>query len=777
MSGIENIPANDRIERFLASDGQTVFSYDFPVYDAGDLDVRRFRAGVETPLINGGDYTVAGAGTQPGGSITLTVPALAGDLLVVRSAQPVARATDFADGGDLPAASLDEEFNRLFIALQQLQATIAQAIRLPPSDPTTAAELATALSRANSVLGFDSAGAIELVPRATIGGASFQQTGTGSVLRTVQDELRLLSVNPRQFGAVGDGAADDTLALQRAANEAAAQGAMLVIPRGTYRITDTVTFPGAIPTVFQQGLISYAGPAGRAALVVGDGGTAANRCRRYLGLRVERATLASWLDEADVGIRLRNMDSSLIEVLQAERFTIGVQTFGDGRGFEDSTLILGRLVDNRYALDIRTNLSTAWNNSNRYIGGHFANSSATWPLLSRFGVRFSRAAGGYNLHNGHFFFGPGFELQNQGFTVDAIPFLTEVNSRSVCAYGIRMEANSDVVARHTAGAADHVYEVAFASNGTYTGPEGDAYLLRVDYPAGATRAGGTVVPLHQAAAAVHSPKLIAAVPHLRAAAFRWTSADIGFDGLACLSGNPAGPPTTLNGLAFPGLNLFTLLSDTVQMPTSRALGFVVRTNVCKEFLIAFDGSNLRPTIMLFDGAENVLGSGVVPLLSNQSLAWNATAQWWQATADSADGTYTRLQRVTVPAAAQLAIIGVGSSDPAAQLSALRLYCPQIHHPQVIAGGARRWGTRELTAVAAAIDPPSIAAGATHNFNVTLTDARPGDFAEASFVLATVLPFLAQAQTDAVNVRIWNPTGAPVDLAAGDVFVRVVKPRL
>jgi hypothetical protein len=120
---------------------------------------------------------------------------------------------------------------------------------------------------------------------------------------------------------------------------------------------------------------------------------------------------------------------------------------------------------------------------------------------------------------------------------------------------------------------------------------------------------------------------------------------------------------------------------------------------------------------------------------------------------------------------------VGSSQPAGVLRALRLYAPALHHPQVLYGGGRRWGTRELSALAAATDPPSIAAGATHNFNVTLTDARPGDFAQASFGLATVLPFFAQAQSDAVNVRIWNPTGAAVDLAAGDVFVRVIKPRL
>ena len=38
----------------------------------------------------------------------------------------------------------------------------------------------------------------------------------------------------------------------------------------------------------------------------------------------------------------------MIEIRQVERFTIGVQTLGVERGFEDSVLHLGRLVDNRY---------------------------------------------------------------------------------------------------------------------------------------------------------------------------------------------------------------------------------------------------------------------------------------------------------------------------------------------------------------------------------------------------------------------------------------------
>ena len=42
-----------------------------------------------------------------------------------------------------------------------------------------------------------------------------------------------------------------------------------------------------------------------------------------------------------------------------EGFTIGIRTLGDGRGFEDSTLVLGRIVNNRIGLDIRCATDTA----------------------------------------------------------------------------------------------------------------------------------------------------------------------------------------------------------------------------------------------------------------------------------------------------------------------------------------------------------------------------------------------------------------------------------
>jgi hypothetical protein len=527
-----------------------------------------------------------------------------------------------------------------------------------------------------------------------------------------------------------------------------------------------------------RGTLLYDGPPGRSALTLGDAGSVNNQRKRYIGLAVLRASQSDWSDENDIGIRIRNIDASVVEVRQSERFTIGVQLIGDARGSEDSDLYYGRLIDNRIGLDLRTLTAGAWMNSLRHYGGHFACQSGTNPTQPRFGVRFSNAPGAYDRHNAHSFFAPAFELQRQGTpgTVDAIPFLLEAaDGRGLFAYGIRMEACSPFVARHGGGFNDAVYEVNYVGTYGFLGCD-------IQYAAGATRAGGTVIPRHQAAAAIGTPRLVAEAGNLRARAFRWSASETGFDGLAVLSGNPAGPPATLNGFCFPGLNALTLNPDSAGLPTSRALAFVVDAEHCKEYFLAAEGSELRPVVLQFDAAENVLGAAAPALLSNMNIAFaGAPAFWWEGNANldslSAGLALNRLQRVTLHASCRYAAIGVRGGTAAATLRALRLYTPAHHAPPLLAGGSRRWGTRELTATAA-WDPPSVAAAASATLAVAVPGAVPGDAAAAGFSGATILPFLAQVSgDDAVSVRLWNPTGAAVDLPGGTVFVRVVKPRL
>lgn len=777
---------------YLGNGVTTEFPVPFAFFGTAELAVieRDAATGAETVLSLGGQYGVAG-GDGAAGTVTALAAPAAGKQWTILRATDALQTIDYQANDSFPAESHERALDRLTALLQERDRDADRSLRVAATDALTGLALPSSIARANKVLAFDSTGAPVVLSQLDQSAQTVMATGAG-VARSLAAHLRLCS--PANWGGAGNGLADDTAALQNSATYAGAQGLLWVVPEGVWRTTSAVVVPGGVAGVLMEGKLLYDGAGGEVALTIGDGGSTRNRAKRLLGLWVVRNAQSDWTSEADIGLRLRNLDACRVEVRAVEQFTIGLQTYGDARGFEDSDIHLGRLTNNKIQLDVHAEAIGSWNNSVRYYGGHLANDVATNPTLDRFGVRFSKGTGGYNLHNAHTFYGTAFELQNQAGLVAAIPFLSEVNSRGVRGYGLRIEGNSPTVARHTAGAQDHVYEIAFSSNGAITGEEGNAYLLEMDYPAGATRAGGTIVALHQAAAAQHSPRLIAGAPSLRATAFRWSATEVGFDGLAVLSANPSGPPTTLTGLAFAGLSGITLNADSITMPTSRALGFVVDCTVCKEFFIAAEGSKIRPTVMLFDAAETVLGNAAVPLASNQGLAWNATAQWWQSTADAQDTTYTRLQRITVPAAAKKAIIGIGSSDPASLLSALRLYTSGVHAPQVLAGGGRAWGTRELRGSYSGWAVPDLASGAvaqltaTTGSQVLVTGARQGDSVAVGYVMSAgsqnggVVFGGSVSVADRVSVSVHNQSAGTIQLDGGatntvDLIVTVTKPRV
>ena len=65
---------------------------------------------------------------------------------------------------------------------------------------------------------------------------SFLQAGTGAVTRNMQDKARE-SVSVKDFGAVGDGVADDTAAIQATINVAQGSKSRVHIPAGVYKIS------------------------------------------------------------------------------------------------------------------------------------------------------------------------------------------------------------------------------------------------------------------------------------------------------------------------------------------------------------------------------------------------------------------------------------------------------------------------------------------------------------------------------------------------------------
>jgi len=121
----------------------------------------------------------------------------------------------------------------------------------------------------------------------------YDPAGAGAVQRTVQSKLRDV-VSVKDFGAVGDGVADDTAAIQAAIN--ASYGHRLFLPRGLYKLTSPLVIQpvysglSQLPlTIFGEGFDANGGNGGTVLLVqhtgngiTMDNSTAGNSDARFI---------------------------------------------------------------------------------------------------------------------------------------------------------------------------------------------------------------------------------------------------------------------------------------------------------------------------------------------------------------------------------------------------------------------------------------------------------------------------------------------------------------
>src|SRR5690242_7864821 len=87
--------------------------------------------------------------------------------------------------------------------------------------------------------------------------------GSNPSLGAIQDAVLALQdreFNVKDFGAIGNGVADDTAAIQAALNAVPKTGATIYFPRGAYILTSTVSYTGTAPIVLKgDGMESSSG--------------------------------------------------------------------------------------------------------------------------------------------------------------------------------------------------------------------------------------------------------------------------------------------------------------------------------------------------------------------------------------------------------------------------------------------------------------------------------------------------------------------------------------
>lgn len=137
------IAENDAIVQITATGGQTVFNYDFPIFDEDHIVVKKTQAsdGVTSTLVLTTDYTVEDVGEESGGTITLTSGATDNDVYTLLRDTPEERLTDFNQQGDFFASSLNREFDLIAQWSQQLRRDVDKSVRFSDEETSTASTL------------------------------------------------------------------------------------------------------------------------------------------------------------------------------------------------------------------------------------------------------------------------------------------------------------------------------------------------------------------------------------------------------------------------------------------------------------------------------------------------------------------------------------------------------------------------------------------------------------------------------------------------------------
>lgn len=284
------VPQQDPVTSHTGNGVTTIFAYDFLLINTVDLQV----------FVNGDlktlnvDYTISGVGVPAGGTVTFGAAPAAGAAILLQRAVALQRDTDYQYAGDFQAVTVNLDFNRLWMAIQDGRVLGELGLRFPAGD--SASKLLPPVAvRALRALGFDAAGnpvaiagagdASELAllllddsnafnGPALVGfdpGLDYPPNTVGSRLAGLADQAdpakgaallgyklnalssvgRLLSaklaeiISVKDFGAKGDGVTNDTAAIQAADAYARATKSSLYFPDGTYMVSQLVVYTGS----------------------------------------------------------------------------------------------------------------------------------------------------------------------------------------------------------------------------------------------------------------------------------------------------------------------------------------------------------------------------------------------------------------------------------------------------------------------------------------------------------------------------------------------------
>ena len=131
------------VVRYIVTAGVLSYAVPFPIYSEKDVRVTFSTDGrTETALVLGADYTVAVL-SSGGGTVTLNSAGIvpAGAVLAVASAIPATQEADFSATTDVDTGALETQLDRQVQTIQQLEAELDRAVKVPAASEDTPEEV------------------------------------------------------------------------------------------------------------------------------------------------------------------------------------------------------------------------------------------------------------------------------------------------------------------------------------------------------------------------------------------------------------------------------------------------------------------------------------------------------------------------------------------------------------------------------------------------------------------------------------------------------------
>lgn len=148
---------------FFNGSGSTgPFTFTFKFWDNSEIYVAKTVAGVSTVLTETTHYTLIGAGTETGGSVTLVTALAVGEQLTIIRTLALVQQTDIPNNGPFYAQTIEDSLDKLEMQIQQVSEASSRALQISPYSNSTGGLVLPNTGTENTLIGFDANGDIEL---------------------------------------------------------------------------------------------------------------------------------------------------------------------------------------------------------------------------------------------------------------------------------------------------------------------------------------------------------------------------------------------------------------------------------------------------------------------------------------------------------------------------------------------------------------------------------------------------------------------------------------